>query len=202
MWLATRASWEGRQADVKRRPLARREETTMQQQFKLDFRPDTYWPWLPSEAELLARIKGSVRRRTAAAVLETGGPVALDPSLFEASLSEEERVAVGQVHPALMGGEYLPDNRPTEIEIARIELASTMCDVISLRARRRGRRIAYDVVDEYNTVFAFRPATSAKPLTLRQLIRLIERIEVVEQPEAVWPEDAGKDAAINYVRPE
>jgi hypothetical protein len=47
----------------------------------------------------------AVRRATAAAVLEAGGPVALDPSLFEESLSDEERDAVGQVHPAFMGGE-------------------------------------------------------------------------------------------------
>lgn len=140
---------------------------------------------------MLARIKGSVRRATATAVLEAGGPAALDPSLFEESLSDEERVAVGAVHPALMGGEYLPDSRPEEVEIARIELASTLGDVISIRARRRGRRIAYAVVDEYDTVFSFRPATSRRPLTLRQLIRFIEQIEVIEQPQAAWPETAG-----------
>jgi hypothetical protein len=159
-----------------------------EQQFDLDFRPDTYWPWLPTEAQILARIKGSVRRATAAAVLETGGPAALDPSLFEESLSEAERIAAGALHPVLMGGEYLPDSRTEEVEIARIELASTLCDVISIRARRRGRRIAYTVVDEYETVFSFRPATSTRPLTLRQLIRSIENIEVVKQPEAAWPD--------------
>ncbi len=161
-----------------------------EQQFDLDFRPETYWPWLPTEAQMLARIKGSVRRATAATVLKTGGPAALDPSLFEESLSEEERIAVGGLHPALMGGEYLPNSRREEVEIARIELASTLCDVISIRARRRGRRIAYTVVDEYETVFSFRPATSTQPLTLRQLIRSIEKIEVIDQPEAAWPETA------------
>jgi len=168
----------------------------MQEQFNLDFRPETYWPWLPTEEQMLARIKGSVRRATAATVLATGGPAALDPSLFEESLSDEERVAAGGLHPALMGGEYLPDSRPEEVEIARIELASTLLDVISIRARRRGRRIAYAVVDEYETVFSFRPATSAQPLTLRQLIRSIENIEVIEQPEAAWPETSGIIAAL------
>jgi hypothetical protein len=33
--------------------------------------------------------------------------------------------------------------------------------------------------------------TSAQPLTLRQLIRSIENIEVIDQPEAAWPETAG-----------
>jgi hypothetical protein len=161
------------------------------QHFDLDFRPDTYWPWLPTEAQMLARVKGTVRRATAAVVLEAGGPAALDPSLFEESLSEKERVAAGRLHPALMGGEYLPDSRPEEVEIARIELASTLCDVISIRARRRGRRIAYAVADEYETVFSFRPATSPQPLTLRKLIRSIENIVVINQPEAAWPDTAG-----------
>jgi hypothetical protein len=161
----------------------------MQEQFDFEFRPDTYWPWLPSEVQMLSRIKGSARRAAAAAVLETGGPAALDQSLFEDSLNDDELLAVGQLHPAFMGGEYLPDARPAEIEIARIELASTLLDVVSIRARSRGRRIGYAVVDEYNTTFAFRPATSATPLTLRQLIRLIEQIEAVEQPEAAWPEN-------------
>jgi hypothetical protein len=170
----------------------------MQEQFNLDFRPETYWPWLPTEEQMLARIKGSVRRATAATVLATGGPAALDPSLFEESLSDEERLAVGAVHPVLMGGEYLPDSRPEEVEIARIELASTLRDVVSIHARRRGRRIAYAVVDEYHTVFSFRPKTSARPLTLRQLIRLIDSIEVAEQPDAAWPEGGGLILGLRY----
>jgi len=41
------------------------------------------------------------------------------------------------IHPSFMGGEYLPDYRRDEIEIARIELESTTSDVISVRARPR-----------------------------------------------------------------
>src|SRR4051812_26935388 len=103
----------------------------MQEMFDFDFRPETYWPWFPTEAGMLSRIKGSARRSVAAAVLEVGGPAALDPSLFAESLSDEERRAAGAVHPALMGGEYLPDAGLQTVEIARIQLMSTMLDVIS-----------------------------------------------------------------------
>jgi hypothetical protein len=40
-----------------------------------------------------------------------------------------------------MGGEYLPNYGRQEVEIARIALASTASDVISLRARPSGSRI-------------------------------------------------------------
>lgn len=39
--------------------------------------------------------------------------------------------------PSWMGGEYLPDSEPGEVEIARIVLQSTTMDVFSIRARRR-----------------------------------------------------------------
>ena len=37
------------------------------------------------------------------------------------------------IHPSFMGGEYLPDCGEDETEIARIELRSTLADVISIR---------------------------------------------------------------------
>ena len=131
--------------------------------FDLDFGPETYWPWLPEPALMLARIKGLARRAAARAVLEAGGPAALDPSLFEESLAETERRAVGRLHPSFMGGEYLPDLRELEVEIARIELASTMRDVISVRARPEGAHPAYSVVDEYETAFRFLPGQLIPP---------------------------------------
>jgi hypothetical protein len=69
------------------------------------------------------------------------------------SLDEEARRSLGQIHPSFMGGEYLPNYRRHEVEIARIELQSTTSDVISLRARGTGLRIKYRLVDEYQTDF-------------------------------------------------
>jgi hypothetical protein len=39
------------------------------------------------------------------------------------------RSALGRLHPSFMGGEYLPDRRDTEVEIARINIDSTTSDV-------------------------------------------------------------------------
>jgi hypothetical protein len=80
-----------------------------------------------------------------------------------------------------MGGEYLPNYSRQEVEIARIALASTTSDVISLRTRPSGSRIKYRVVDEYATEFQLPQQTSRMPFSLRQLIRFLDS---VEHPEA------------------
>ena len=51
-------------------------------------------------------------------------------------LEPSTRLLLGGIHPAFMGGEYLPQFGQNEIEIARIVLASVTQDVISIRARR------------------------------------------------------------------
>jgi hypothetical protein len=75
-----------------------------------------------------------------------------------------------------MGGEYLPDFEGDEIEIARVMLASVTGDVISIRARRENALIHYRIVDEYDgeTVYYCEPENSARPLTMRELIGLID----------------------------
>jgi hypothetical protein len=69
-------------------------------------------------------------------------PVLSDDLLREA-LDDDTRRSLDRIHPSFMGGEYLPDYGRDEVEIARIELESTTSDVISVRARPRGRRIEY-----------------------------------------------------------
>jgi hypothetical protein len=54
------------------------------------------------------------------------------------------------------------------------ELESTTADVISIRAKKRGDQIAYSIIDEYDSDFNVSPKTSRKPLTLAQLIGLID----------------------------
>lgn len=75
-----------------------------------------------------------------------------------------------------MGGEYLPPLRKGEVEIARISLQSETADQISVRARRIGRRMGYCVVDEYpeSWTYVCHPASSLSPLSLRELIALME----------------------------
>ena len=61
-----------------------------------------------------------------------------------------------------------------EVEIARIELKSVMSDVISVRACPQNHRIVYSICDEYDTEFEVSPASTKEPLSLGELIALIE----------------------------
>jgi len=51
-------------------------------------------------------------------------------------LDDDERSAVGMIHPWFMGGEYLPRLGRLELEIARITIRSTTRHVIAMYAKR------------------------------------------------------------------
>ncbi len=107
--------------------------------------------------------------------LESGRLRELSTFIARERLTNDGRQMWGSIHPWLMGGEYLPPLRETEVEIARISLASTTCDQISVRARRESRRISYDIAWEYDDpLFVLPFRHSEEPLTLRMLISLLE----------------------------
>ena len=144
-----------------------------------DFRPASYWDDTDPLLAILRNVKGTNRRAMIRDYWRAGMLEALDPVLLQDTLSSDERRGLGRIHPSFMGGEYLPDYRPGEIEIVRIELQSTTSDVISLRARLVGRRIGYRIVDEYpdDGGYVCSPKTSLRPLTLRVLIELLDEAE-------------------------
>jgi hypothetical protein len=147
--------------------------------FDLNFRPATYWFETNGDYDALSRIKGTYRRSRAKEILEQGGQLP-DPgegdSFFAQSLSDSDREQLGRVHPAMMGGEYLPDVEDDSAEIVRQELESVMGDVISIRATRSGTRINYSIVDEHGIQYEISPKSSKEPLTMRQLIRMIDGV--------------------------
>lgn len=176
---------------------------------KYDFayRPATYWPDLPSEETALAEVKGTVRRRVARSLLEEPDPTAPDgvgDFLLEPDLGEETRELWGAIHPSHMGGEFLPDRVEGEIEIARIDTQSVTGDVYQVLARLESDgRIRYRVVDEYwdeGSRYAVTPEVSDEPLTLGELIDLIDTAEQVTK-DWLSGYDVGlfdKDRQFNY----
>jgi hypothetical protein len=141
----------------------------------LSFRPRTYFGPVPLEVHLLSRIAGQERREILRRELAAGN-LDLPVELFACLLDEEDREAIGRVHPAFMGGEYLPPLLDDEVEIARISLASVTADQISIRAQRVPDGIAYRIVDEYPewADYSCHPDRSNQPLTLAELIALID----------------------------
>lgn len=99
---------------------------------------------------------------------------AIDKALLKPELTKREREALGRIDPTFLGGEFLPAYKPREVEIARLELASTTSDVVSVRARPGRGGILLRVVDEYGTRFNLPQVTSQRPLSLAELITFIE----------------------------
>jgi hypothetical protein len=139
--------------------------------YDLSFRPESYWGPQSLSAYFGSRIKGELRRQAAVTEVEKDA----NPNVLSESLSEDERAAVGAVHPWFMGGEYLPDLLRNEVEIARVTFNSTTMDVISIRARQMKNKITYRIVDEYEfTSYDLNAKSSKKPLTLGKVINQIE----------------------------
>ena len=123
------------------------------------------------DKDLLTHVKGAARRAMLQRLIDEGRLDEIPDFLAAAKLSEAERTSIGRIHPRLIGGEYLPDQGEDEVEIARIEIASSTGDVTSVYARREGIHIHYRVVDEYegDTLTGDTERTSAEPLTLGEL---------------------------------
>ncbi len=140
----------------------------------LDYRPRDYFWAADLKVPLISNIAGEARRKMVRAMLNGGEPILRG---FDAEVLDEATRAIwGRFHPTNMGGEYLSPLRKGEVEVARISLESTTADQISIRARRLVGRIGYRVVDEYpdDSTYICHPASSVAPLSLRDLIALME----------------------------
>lgn len=144
--------------------------------FNYGYRPTSYFNDLDPQTIIVASILGEERRKDVKERLASGDfdPLVFGEWLTESKLDESTRKLIGSAHPRFMGGEYLPSFTDEEIEIARIVLASVTQDVYSIRAKRQGKRICYRVVDEYDSTFKLAKSWSLKPLTLKELIGLID----------------------------
>ena len=149
---------------------------TQHKKIDMNFRPDSYW----DEDAILANVKGEFRRRQILQAINDGEVDEIPPPILTDSLPEHLRDFMGSIHPMLMGGEYLPDYRENEVEIARVALDSTTADVITVRARPDGKVIRYRVVDEYDSKYILEKETSQQPLTLGELVTLMDTVECIE----------------------
>ena len=71
-------------------------------------------------------------------------------------------------------GEYLPDLKRREVELARVVMASASTDVISLRARWGGGRYHYRIVDGCEADCHLCRKTSRRTLTPAQVIEIFD----------------------------
>ena len=181
----------------------------------LDFRPTGYGDTVDPVAAIVQNITGQNRRtmvRRSMTDAAPGGAREVDEEVMADVLDTIGREMIGRLHPSFLGGEYLPGYASGEVEVARVVLASVTQDVFSLRVRRQGRRYRYRFVGEYETTYTVRPASSAKPLSLREVVRCIDRVEASDESTGGWPfpeqlayptlENGSLDAALAFVQVE
>lgn len=158
-----------------------------------EFRPDDYFDVAQAVSRPYASIKGEKRRQLAKRLHESTA----DPDdefddetrrfLFSESLSEEQRFQGGQLHPQLLGGEFLSDFGDQEVEIARVILDSTTADVFSIRAEAKDGQITYRIASDYDESemppMRYEPTMSELPLTMGELIQLIDSVEFVGEEQ-------------------
>lgn len=141
---------------------------TTNEKIDLESRPASYFGPSSLPRHLLDKVKGEVVRQDLERLYRLGRIEEL-MALFETSgIGEVALRSLGAIHPALMGGNYLPDTATNEIEVARILIRSTTYDVTCLRARFRKGKIHYRVVDEYEGQTLSKPTrkSSVRTLTL------------------------------------
>ena len=154
----------------------------------LSFRPRAYWPEDSVRLAILGNIQGEARRRILQEALDSGDADFPPEGLLQPALEPRLRSLLGSMHPIFMGGEYLPDYLPEEVEIARVALKSTTADVISIRAFMEGDHlIHYRVLDEYDTEFSQPITKSPTPLSTEELIHLIDTSDGHGEPGLVMP---------------
>lgn len=156
--------------------------------YPMDSRPAGYRGGV---AEMLSRIRGANRRHQVEAAVRAGRLHEVPECLLGEKAPEGYQRFVEAIDPRSMGGEYLPRLRPNEVEVARVEMPTTTTgDVISVRAREVKGGYRYAVVDEYQSHYRCSPGRTKRPLTLGQLIRLIDTAyrcdEGMDYEEQMW----------------
>jgi len=146
-------------------------------QIDLQFRPETYFSPLDPKKHILSHIKGVQRREALKTTLNQDDLGSVPEEVLESDWPEAMREVLGSVHPAFLGGEFLPNKETSEVEIARVTLVgSVTSDVTSVYARYADGTLHYRVVDEYDGDTLTGPCerTSDSPLTLSELIDFLD----------------------------
>lgn len=146
------------------------------EEIDLQFRPASYFGQMTGNDFVLTNIHGTQRRAAVNEALSSNQLGTVPEEILHSALSPELRSTLGSIHPAFLGGEFLPEQLEGEIEIARVTLDSVTSDVTSVYAKYSEGLYLYCVVDEYEgeTLSGPDKMTSQQPLTLGELITFLD----------------------------
>lgn len=137
----------------------------------LEQRPKTYFSPQPLVTYLVEKVKNAAIRERLELLLSEGRIEEIKELLDEVGITANSIQSLEAIHPMFMGGNYLPDMDEGEVEVARIEIASTTRDVTCLFAKKENGIIKFRVVDEYggDTLNFPTEVTTDEPMTLREM---------------------------------
>ena len=144
--------------------------------FDMDFRPISYWGLNTLSIHLLSSIKKEETRQRIKDFINNYGEHKLTNENFTKNkLNEEERIIIKKLEVHYSTEEYSSDkNDEINVEIARLTMKSTLGDYISFRAKKNNNKITYSIVDEYEGIFEHSIKSSKRPLTFKEIIKLID----------------------------
>jgi len=142
--------------------------------FDLDFRPKSYWVFANARQQLRA----GQTRVDDEELLQLCNDVVSEEEIAGGEMSVSAEL---DLMTAFLGRLNHPPREGDAVEIAHIQMFNPNCDYISVVAIWQDGRIHYQVVDPYPHYWSYRciPESSERPLTLGELIELIDTAELV-----------------------
>ncbi len=138
-----------------------------------EFRPKAYFGPRKLEEHLLSNVPGGVVRNRMREMISAGHEEEAQ-ELIDEIVNDGGEIAtyLESIHPMFMGGNYLPERQPGEVEIGRINIKSTTYDVTSVYAGRANGKIRIRVVDEYDgdTLVGHSEMEAEQPLTMGEFV--------------------------------
>jgi len=140
----------------------------------LEYKPKTYFSPQPLVTYLVDQVKNAAIRERLYVLLSEGRIEEIKQLLGDGEITSNSIRHLEAIHPMFMGGNYLPNMDEGEVEIARIEIASTTNDVTCLFAKMENGKIKLRVVDEYGGDTLNNPTEVVidEPMTLNEMTEL------------------------------
>jgi hypothetical protein len=146
-----------------------------------------------------AKVKGALLRKELQALVDAGRHAEVRTLPTAAGISAADRKALASVHPMVMGGNFLPDTQDGEVEIERVSIEPTTCDVSCVYARPDADAIHHRVVDEYGgrTLQGTTQARTEEPMTLGEFADFVLGARpLLDVPEINFDDDV--DASLDF----
>lgn len=141
----------------------------MTHEIDLNYRPESYFLSQTAEEQLLTQVKGDVLRQELRESLHAGEHERVRQLITGETSMPALNKMLERMHPRYMGGNYLPDMEPGEVEIGRIAIDSTTHDVVAAYAKQGRHDIHYRIVDEYEgSLNEPTEAHTLQPMTLSE----------------------------------